>query len=1019
MRRHGPAGRPTVNLGAYVRYPVFDQLEQTLFQYRKRLSGADSDIRELIAAVDFHVRIAYTLVIAASRVVSDAGIRAVPMPGFGTMLAIVSGKSVAVLGGDILTNRVKQLATKVRSEVDAFKVPKRYASFKTMRDQLSHGHPLPSDREVVATTLASLMALEAELTANLRASLDDVFVILDGDQTSLDIGGRAINLVSLWRQRADGDGIEIYSHFANEDIWYITPSGELAASSAPAMVSRFINDVLIDRKGSGGEVARFVKELLADISAFTEDYSPPSYYFGDEDELGHIFVPWTRSTSDENQPRIDSFRIGPDGRKEWNDTVAKAWVSYSDFLRAISNWQVLARRIGIGLEAFASARNHEEATRLGGTNTNEVRGPANLREKLEDLSGERRDLDFPLVERVDESCQSVKPSTIVYFLVGQAGLGKTDLMLNLARQRAAEIASQPASGKPLYLFVSSTGRTLASLDDAVNSALNITKLLSSYSARALCRNGLLVLFVDGFDELLGSSGYENALGSLEPWFRELGGRGVLVASARSSYYLTQYRRSLANHANLNVDHTLIEVQPWSRSEAADYLRERGVPSNAIAKIRERDWAILGVPFFAKAFSAWFDKAQYNLALPRIFDIVVDQYLDRESSKLRDPVNGELLTPLELKNLFAEAAEIMQLTQSRELEQSDMVLCAQQVVGEEALDKVRPGLTRRLSSLCGLGVSTDASGNNQFSFSHEVLFDCFLSSALQAHLDGAAASSYRAVLEQSNVNPAVFEWLLDKRDDALRVLPAQLEFDNLQKNTARVISENLGALWCSLLAKLDGLPPTNKVAGLRLDDVRLADKGWSNLIIERCAIAALDVPATGNFRVVLHECQIDYLACESAAQLNSSVEGVDSCKIRSVQLEGEYGDDPARVREVLQIFGIVRQTVAAGNSQFVDAAEFFLEKMAKRPDVPIIVTRDGKTVDPEDHRLSWAAKFGDDCWHAFVDLLVGCSLGRWDSITSSGRAKVRLVLNISPSSILSRRGSSEIERFWSELASVWQ
>ena len=997
-------------------YPVFDQLEQTLIQYRKRLSGADGDIRELIAVVDFHVRIAYTLVIAASRGDDDAGIRAAPMPGFGAMLAIISAKSVAVLAsGGNLVDRVKQLAAKVHSEVDAFKVPKRYASFKTMRDQLSHGHPLPADREVIATTLANLEALEAALTANLRATLADVFVILEGDQTRLDIAGRAMDLLSLWRQRVDGDGIEVYSHFANEDIWYITPSGELAASSSPMIVSRFIDDVLIDRKGMGGEVARFVRELLSDISAFTEDYSPPNYYFGDEEELGYIFVPWTRSTSDENQPRIDSFRIGPDGRKEWNDTAAKSWVPYSDFLRAISNWQVLARRIGIGLEAFASARNHEEATRLGGVNMDEVRGPANLREKLEDLTGERRDIDFPLVRRVDESCQSIKPSTIVYFLVGQAGLGKTDLMLNLARERAAEVASQPSSGKPLYLFVSSTGRTLVSLDDAVNSALNITKLLSSQSARALCRNGLLVLFVDGFDELLGSSGYENALGSLEPWFRELGGRGVLVASARSSYYLTQYRRSLANHVNLNVDHTLIEVQPWSRLEASRYLQERGVPSSAIEKIRERDWAILGVPFFAKAFSAWFDKAQHDLALPKIFDIVVDQYLDRESSKLRDPVNGELLTSSELKNLFAEAAEVMQRTQSRELEQVDMVLCAQQVVGEEALDKVRPGLTRRLSSLCGLGVSTDAAGNNQFSFSHEVLFDCFLSAALQAHLDGAVASSYRALLERSNVNPAVFEWLLDKRDDALQVIPAQLEFDSLQQNTARVISENLGALWCSLLAKLDGVPPTNRVSGLYLDEVRLADKGWSSLTIEKCAIAALDVPATGDFRVVLQECEIDYLACGSARQLTSSVTGVDSCKIRAVQLEGEYGDDPARVREVLQVFGIITKITVAGNTQFVDAAEFFLEKMAKRPDIPIIVTREGKAVDPEDHRLNWAAKFGDDCWRAFVDLLVDCSLGRWDSITSSGRAKIRLALHTSPSAILNRNGSREIERFWTQLA----
>ena len=333
---------------------VFDQLEQTLSQYRKRLSGADSDIRELIAAIDFHVRIAYTLVIATSRVGSEGGLRVAPMPGFGTMLAVVSAKSFAALNSkDSLVNRIKLLAAKARSEVEAFKVPKRYASFKTMRDQLSHGHPLPSDPEVVQTTRAGLVALEAALTANLCVTLGEVSVVRQGDRLNLELDASLIDLVSLWRQRKEGDGIEIYSHFANDDIWYVTPSGELSASSTPSVVNRFIDKVLIDRNGTGGPVARFVKELLADVAAFTEDYSLPSYYFGDEEELGHIFIPWTRSTSDENQPRIDSFRIGPDGRKEWHNAVGKTWVPYSDFLRAISNWHVLARRIGIGLDAFA------------------------------------------------------------------------------------------------------------------------------------------------------------------------------------------------------------------------------------------------------------------------------------------------------------------------------------------------------------------------------------------------------------------------------------------------------------------------------------------------------------------------------------------------------------------------------------------------------------------------------------------------------------------------------------------
>ncbi len=302
---------------------TFDQVDRTLLQYRKRLSGADSDIRELIAAVDFHVRIAYTLVIAASGVGGGASLRASPMPGFGTMLAILSAKNVSALSRDgSLIGRIAQLAENLRIAVESFKVQKRYASFKTMRDQLSHGHPLPSDSEVVQITLSGLMSLELALTENLRALLSNVTSATNGDRTQLTLLGSSLDLMSLWRQREDGSGIDVYSHFANDEIWYIAPSGDIAASGSASAVSQFIETVLVDRKGGGSEIAKFVKDLLADISAFTEDYSPPSYFFGDEEELGHIFVPWTRSTSDENQPRIDAFRIGPDGRKEWNDGVS-------------------------------------------------------------------------------------------------------------------------------------------------------------------------------------------------------------------------------------------------------------------------------------------------------------------------------------------------------------------------------------------------------------------------------------------------------------------------------------------------------------------------------------------------------------------------------------------------------------------------------------------------------------------------------------------------------------------------
>lgn len=992
-------------------------LENTLKQYRSRLLGSVSDVREYVALIDFHIRLVYTLAIAESQKSGAIPLRIAAMPGFGTMVAAISGSTVETTATTPeITKRVRSLTAATRSALDAFKVPKRYATFKTMRDQLSHGHPLPTDNQVLQAMLDNLSTLEKTLTESLAVALKDLVLAPRPSDSELTLlaPNESLNLVKLWRLAADNELLEIYSHFSNDEIYYIAASGDATAPEKASVNSRFAKDVLVEKKASNTEISRFLQDILTDVSAFTEDYSRPSYYFGDDSEVGIIFVPWTRSTSDENTPRIDSFRVGTDSRKEWWDQKSKAWKSYSIFLRTISGWQVLARRIGIGLESLARTREEEEISRLGGGRLDTTRGPSNLRERHDDLA-EKNNKEFKLANRVDEACQVVKPSTSVFFLVGQAGLGKTDLMLSLARERAEDISNDANNEKPLYLFVSSTGRTLASLDDAVNSSLNITKLLSSHSARALCRNGLLVLLVDGFDELLGSSGYENALGSLEPWLRDLSGRGVLVASARSSYYLTQYRRSLESNTSLNVDHTLVELQPWTKQDATDYLLQRSVPKKSLSTLTEGDWKVLGVPFFSKAFAAWFEGDHKQDEAPLIFDIVVNQYLAREASKLRDPQIGELLNPAELNQLFSEIAEMMQLSRGREIEQSDLVLCAQQVIGND-LDAARPGLSRRLASLCGLGVTSSDGNQNQFGFAHELLFDCFLSSCLQskAHA-GTLASAYLNLLKKSKINAAVFDWLLTKVANAQEILPQLIHFGKIDGRETQALSENLGTLWLCLLNKSHGVPPSNRALGIRLGELTFSETGWSTIELNNCTIEQLDVPAHGNSKINAHDCEIELLTCASGDHLKHAINGLENCKVLAVHIDTLYGDNPARVREILQSFGAIPERESESSSETADAATYYLERLSRRPEVLILVARDSKIADQDDPRVSWTTQLGEEHWRAFVDALVSSSLAKWETVTASGKAKLRLVLNVAPSAILDHRESPPMHEFWSKLA----
>lgn len=993
--------------------PTLDALKSVVSQFRPKNSHNQTDVRESIALVDFYIRLIYTLAVALGKRPGGNPVRLSQTPGFGAMLAVVrnSAANKPDEGSNWIPNLVSRWSKETVVAIDRFKVP-RYSSFKSLRDRLSHGQPLPNE-STISVVGQELAVLLENLDAILRRNLSDTSVLpRDGKLTLVKRRERASFEISpLWAWSDAHGAIQVYSHLSLDGIHYIAPDGGVTTVCSEEAVARFKKTYVGEGVASTAGLGRLVKDVLSDIGAYTEDYSRPSYFFGDEDDAGILFVPWTRSTSEDNVPRIDAFRIGLDDRKEWRKRSTE-WVAYSEFLKHISNWEVLARRMAIGLENFSRERAEEEMSRLGFPKPNDVRGPTLIREKRE--AGESASgKEFHLVERIDESCRIVKPFTSVYFLIGQAGLGKTELMVSAAVSRARHIEASPDCALPLYLFISSSGRTLSSLEDAVNSALTITKLLSSHSAKALCRNGLLVLLVDGFDELLGSSGYENALGSLEPWFNELGGRGVLVASARSSYYLTQYRRSLAQATHLNVDHTLVELQPWTKEEARGYLKSMGASEGTLQGVKEREWPVLSVPFFAKAFAAWLGRhSGPEDVLPSVYEIVVDQYLEREALKLRDPNAGELLSADELRELFSDMAETMQASTSREIEQAELVSCAEAVVGSSSLDMARPGLTRRLSSLCGLGASSDTSGQNQFAFSHEVLFDCFLSIALQRKLGGVVNErSILRLLGTSKINPVAFEWLIEKMPSAISVVTENLHFDVEFGQERSVLSSNLGSLWKAMLSARQGIPPTRAAKGLQLDDLEFSKVGWSSLDLSRSTVTHLTVPDDSQIQIVISGATIEFLAASTDVLAQRSLRGVDSAEVLGMHIGDRFADTKVEIRELLENLGLIPVTQRRDGGSSKESVLNFVERLARRPDTPVVLDRDDYSAD--DHRLSWIGHADPEEWARFLRALERSGVARLEPIAASGAAKVRLAYNRPIASLLEPNSSPEAQEFWRE------
>lgn len=982
------------------------------------MSGDWADARESIALTDLYIRVAYTLALAESHRTGGPQLRALPTPGVGGMLALLRGvrRWTPPRRPDGIHQAVTGSASGLLDKIDAFRVG-RFASFKALRDELSHGYALPADDAAAADITNALLGLCDDLKQALKTAFANAALELRNDEPTLVAErGAVLVLTPLWSWLDHEPFAGVYSHADNDKVYLLAPGVDAVPSVPVSAIAAARRELLAEPRTGRNPLSPFVREVVRDIASFTEDYSAPSYFFGDDEETGFIHVPWTRSTSDQNQSRLDVFRVGLNNEYQWRHPNGD-WTTYTSFLKEIANWPLLSRRVGIGLRRFAEQRREEESARLGSSANDNSKGPSRLLEVDEELVRDGARPEFVLRERADKACEVVKPSTAVFFVVGQAGLGKTELMLSEAMQRAEHLTSDPSRDVPLYLFVSSTGRTLASLEDAVDGALNITKLLSSQSAKALCRNGLLVLFVDGFDELLGSSGYENALGSLEPWLRELGGRGVLVASARSSYYLTQYRRSLSETVGINVNHTLAEVQPWSMTEARDFLRQLGAPESAYSSLSDRDWRLLGIPFFAKAFAAWHATHDAGQADLSIFDIVVDQYLQRESVKLSDPHQGPLLDTVELREFFTEIAEMMQREKTRELEFADLVACVQLAVGEEALDDVRPGLTRRISSLCGLGVQTSAQASSKFTFSHEIMFDCFFSLALQGRVKaGTAPEVLKGLLEKGKIQAAVFEWMVEREPEASRTSIERLMQTMPDGAATTILGENVGSWWISLARSLEDVPPTTIARGIRIKQVKLAEHGWSSVRLEHCAIGTLTVPMGGPHRIGLAGTVVEILECATSATLGKTIHDVDPNGIHALLVERSFTDAPAEIRAKLIEVGVLQAAPTANNDDAVEAAEFFLEKLTARIDVQVVAFAVDHLTD--DDRLRWTHRLGDDAWIAFVARLVDHGLARWEPITTSGPAKERLAFEVPVASIARRdRNDPRVPAFWASTAAA--
>ncbi|MFB1041371.1 hypothetical protein [Streptomyces chrestomyceticus] len=1008
---------------------VFRSMEGS---YSPLLTGRPRSVHEGFSVLDFELRflalLASATVRAAGRVPAQIG----RSPGLGEWTAYL--RRIDRQLADCSTVPAARVGWAVARVLEIYDkgipgAPRELRDLKRLRDHISHGGPLPAGEAELATLDELVQSIadvvteclgEAELSINNGES--------DDQRPSFAWNGGEVSLWPFLFIKPSGVW-HLFSKFTRAQPSFLcfgggsvisSPSGEAAGAA--------LHPLLKEAKADNGTLGYFIKDVERDLRGFADDDSEPVYA---DHEQGFEYY-WDKATGEGTgtQPRRDYFRLGPDNARQWH--AESGWVPYSEYLRSLANWQVVATRLRQKLEQMESRLATEEQDTLGWVSRG--RGTTRMSKVVvSDLDGSQTEpacTFAELIDVVDQDLQANRGQTQVVFINGEAGIGKTRAMLDAAKTRAQEVEQALLAGEPssqaLFLYVRSTGQVLDSLRTVVDSAVASTRNLTDKGVKALCRNGLMTLLIDGFDELLGGVGYSDAIGSLRPWLDELGGRGVVVVSARSSYYMGQYRSSVerANEQGLPfVRHRVAAVQRWSSEDITAFLDEYGVPRESLNQLSEHDRQLLGLPFFAHAFAEMTlnpngNPIQHNTLAERL----LDKYVAREEGKLTGQGDTALMSRAELRRMFECVAEFMASHEEREADVGELQDAAEYAIESDLSS--RRHLKQRLPVLCGLAAASDDASASRFRFQHELFFDQFLAGAASRYLLDGHPSLFEAMLKQSPWRAATVTGVVvavgaERVVQAITNFAPRLETSGERQIESTVAATNLGALWSAVIKETGRIPSSDIVNAVFADGIDLSRvQGVSTRIIG-CEIDGLVLPAVGAWSLTLRDTVVKKIKVSGAPSDLSGLRGVRHSDLVELLLPNELLYRKERILEALQQYGA--EVIDAEGKQDdvppieVLAARHYLTTMARRVEKSVILRSDHQ---PEDNRLRWAQEYGSDIWKRFVNELVSTGLAVNENFSASGERKVRCRLKCNPAAILANDGSRVgTQEFWNGLAGV--
>lgn len=495
-------------------------------------------------------------------------------------------------------------------------------------------------------------------------------------------------------------------------------------------------------------------------------------------------------------------------------------------------------------------------------------------------SADRVPLDMSIFLGITKPSTKEKLQCIL--IDGPAGVGKTVLIERLVLTRA-----QPPADVPV-LHVTSRGRRLTNLRDAL--AGTTTSLRAKFvpdEIPVLVRYGLIQVALDGFDEFVDPSGYQDAWAALKGFIRDCGTAGPIILAGRDTFFDQQSFQSqlqLAGDGDGDgAEITVVRLNEVSPATAKSWLAQNGWPEAQLQTEDTENYLRAGSymlrPFFLsriKDLHGW-DALRESRQSPQSF--VIDEMVHREARLLSEPLTlPEAIIAEALETLFETIAEDM-----AEREAESVPLHYLVFVAEYAFEDVLPSeqMSRLRHSLGSLALFESGEPGVDVRFPHTEIQNRFLIRGLIDHLARGRSVPYlsRIIFGLDRVEAFAERILEVYGATATRVVAKLLEIIYAETQTVR-FSLNIAALIISSLSRSDAFEKVLMLEDVAANDVRI-EQIAGNAILRNVVIARLDARNGDLSAIDFQGCRVSLLICDNNTRFGTTMPDIDVIQLDAI------------------------------------------------------------------------------------------------------------------------------------------